>query len=147
MKNIIVSILAAIALFFTTSCKADRDHIITVNQLPAAARTFLQDYFSDQNVSFVKKDIELVKTSYEVRLEDGTEIDFNSKGEWDKVDRDTIAVPSALIPQAIAAYVSANFPSQIIVMIDKENYGHEIELGNSLELKFNKKGELIRVDD
>ncbi|MBQ7750619.1 MAG: PepSY-like domain-containing protein [Bacteroidales bacterium] len=59
----------------------------------------------------------------------------------------TLFVSSALVPAAIAEYVRTNFPGQVIVMIDKEPYGFEVELLNGLELKFNKDGNLIRVDD
>ena len=33
------------------------------------------------------------------------------------------------------------------VKIDKERYGYEIELGNDLELKFDKNGKLLNIDD
>ena len=31
--------------------------------------------------------------------------------------------------------------------IDKDHFGYEIELLNGLELKFDKKGQLVNVDD
>lgn len=36
---------------------------------------------------------------------------------------------------------------QVIVKIDKETFGHEIELASGLELKFDKKGKQVNVDD
>ncbi len=56
-------------------------------------------------------------------------------------------MPSQLIPAIIAEYVETSFPGQIIVKIDKEPTGVDIELGNDLELKFNKNGKLIDIDD
>ena len=41
----------------------------------------------------------------------------------------------------------ANHPGEIIVSIDKEHYGYDIELSNSLDLKFNKQGQFISYDD
>ena len=38
-------------------------------------------------------------------------------------------------------------PGEIIVSIDKEHYGYDIELSNSLDLKFNKQGQFISYDD
>ena len=57
------------------------------------------------------------------------------------------AVPSGLIPAALTDYVNNNFAGQFIVMIDKEPFGTEIELDNDLELKFDKKDQLINIDD
>jgi hypothetical protein len=82
-----------------------------------------------------------------VVLTDGTEIDFDGKGEWDSVDCKRSAVPSALVPAAIAGYVQANFPSQLIVKIDKEHYGYEVQLSNDIELKFTADGQLLAYDD
>ena len=57
------------------------------------------------------------------------------------------AVPANLVPANIATYVKSNFPGATIVKIDKERYGYDIELSNDLELKFNKNGKMLRVDD
>ena len=35
----------------------------------------------------------------------------------------------------------------MITKIDKERYGYDIELSNDLELKFNRQGALIGMDD
>ena len=126
------------------SCK---DIIISPDKLPVAAQSFIKEYYPETAISYAKKDADLTKTTYEVTLQDGTEIDFNSKGEWDKVDCKRAAVPAALVPAFIAEYVQTSFPGQIIVKIDKERYGYEIELGNDLELKFDKNGNLLNIDD
>jgi len=73
-----------------------------------------------------------MRTTYEVHLTDGTEINFTSKGDWDKVDCQFKAVPAALVPAPIAAYVQANFQGTPIVKIDKERCGYDIELPNEL---------------
>jgi len=33
------------------------------------------------------------------------------------------------------------------VKIDKERYGYDIEISNDLELKFDRKGRLLEMDD
>jgi len=147
MKKILVAFMTMALMTISLSCNADRDRIITADQLPAAAREFIKQYFPEQTVTLAKKDKDLIKVTYEVLLNDGTEIEFDSKGEWDKIDRETIAVPAALIPEAIATYVSTSFPAQTIVKIDKEKNGYEIELSGGIELRFNKSGALTSVDD
>ena len=143
MKKI-VYLLAASTLLLLSSCS---DRIIPVGQLPEAAKTFLEQYFPGIGISYIKKDAELLKTTYEVRLDSGAEIDFDSKGEWDKVDCKRQSVPSDLVPAAINTYVEGTFPRQFVVKIDKEIFGYEVELSNDLELKFTKDGRLVGVDD
>ncbi len=147
MKRIQLFFLALVCFMGQSLiCCAD-DKPIPVEQLPEAAKTFIKKHFPTQAISYAAKDAEISGATYEVRLNDGTEIDFDRKGNWDKVDCKLKAVPAAIVPAAIVSYVSAKFPDQQIVKIDKERGGHEIELTNDLELKFNKRGALIGMDD
>ena len=130
----------------SVTCLAD-DKIIPVEQLPASAKTFVKKYFPQATIEYATKDTEFMGTTYEVRLSDGTEVDFDKKGNWDNVDCKTKAVPASLVPAAIAQYVKAHYPNTVIVKIDKERGGYEIELSNDLDLKFNSKGKLIGIDD
>ena len=138
-----MTIVIALTSLTLISCS---DRIIPSEKLPAAAQSFLKEYFPDSPISYVKKEADLTPT-YEVVLQNGTEIEFNKKGQWDNIDCKRLAVPAALIPAAISEYVNANFPGQSIVKIDRETYGHEIEMANGLELKFDKKGKLLHIDD
>jgi uncharacterized protein YuzE len=133
-------------LLQSVTCLAD-DKIIPVELLPAPAKTFVKKYFPQATIEYATKDTEFMGTTYEVRLSDGTEVDFDKKGNWDNVDCKTKAVPASLVPAAIAQYVKAHYPNTVIVKIDKERGGYEIELSNDLDLKFNSKGKLIGIDD
>ena len=147
MKSLSTIIVAIAAIFVSTTPVFGQDRIIPSGKLPDAAQSFIKEYFPENAVSYVKKEAELKKTTYEVTLQDGTEIEFNGKGEWDKVDCKRTGVPAPLVPATIAEYVQANFLGQIIVKIDKERNGYEIELGNDLDLKFDKNGNLREIDD
>lgn len=145
MKHVKFFLMALICLMTSVACNAD-DKMIPVEKLPAAAKDFVKQEFPGKKIIFVQVDRGLKKT-YEVRLGDGTEIDFNKKGVWDKVDCKKTAVPNSLVPVAIQDYVKQNFADALIVKIDKERYGYDIELSNDLELKFNTSGQLIGMDD
>lgn len=84
---------------------------------------------------------------YEVVLNSGTIIEFDTDHQWDKIDCLMASVPLTAVPQPIAGYVTANFPGMIITSIDKESHGYDVDLANGLELKFNKQGALMEVDD
>ena len=77
---------------------------------------------------------------FRVILNDNTKVYFNQAIEWVEVncEQSTIygAVPATLVPEQIAAYVTANYPDQHIDEIERENNGWEIELSNDVELKF-----------
>ena len=145
-KNKFFLVALLCMLLQSVTCLAD-DKIIPVEQLPAPAKTFVKKYFPQATIEYATKDTEFMGTTYEVRLSDGTEVDFDKKGNWDNVDCKTKAVPASLVPAAIAQYVKAHYPNTVIVKIDKERGGYEIELSNDLELKFNSKGKLIGIDD
>ena len=145
-KNEFFLVALLCMLLQSVTCLAD-DKIIPVEQLPAPAKTFVKKYFPQATIEYATKDTEFMGTTYEVRLSDGTEVDFDKKGNWDNVDCKTKAVPASLVPAAIAQYVKAHYPNTVIVKIDKERSGYDIELSNDLELKFNSKGKLIGIDD
>ena len=116
-------------------------------QLPEAINTFLQKTFPGAAVSYVELDNEYGGVNYDVKLNDGTEIDFDANNQWDKVDCHVKAVPASLVPAAIAQYVKANYQGLPITKIDKEPYGYEIELSNGLDIKFNPSGQMMGIDD
>lgn len=147
MKKVSLFLVAIMCMVMqSVTCFAD-DKIIPVEQLPATAKVFVKTHFANTTISYATKDFEFKGAKYEAKLADGTEIDFDKNGNWEKVDCNMQAVPAALIPATISQYVKANYPNVMITKIDKERYGYEIELSNDLDLKFNKKGQLIGIDD
>lgn len=144
MKNLIAFGFFAFILLMT----ACSDKPVTAEQLPEPVKAFIQQHFPEQNISFAKKDLEGFGYQYDVVLADGTQIDFDTDNVWDKIEC-TLAnpVPTALIPEPIVAHIKSSFPDAMILKIDKERYGYEVELANGLELKFNKQGVLTEMDD
>lgn len=115
------------------------------NSNPAIVQ-FVQQYFPEANILTVNSEWD----EYEVMLNDGTKLEFNRKAEWKKVDCEHATnkvVPAGLVPEQIATYAKTNFAGQAITKIKKERRGWEIELGNSLEIKFNKNFAVTKIDD
>ena len=150
MKKTIFA-LAMLASLLLSACTAEAftdERPISPERLPAAAKTFIQQNFPDATISYAEKDGRLINVSYEVWLSNGTEIEFRGNGEWDNVDCRPNAVPEALVPAAIVQYVQTNYPGNLIVKIDKEHFGWEIELSQfHLELQFSSNGTFLRIDD
>ena len=142
MRTIKLLLVSLILSFESTNMYAD-GIMIPVEQLPQAAKSFVQKNFPNNTIIYAEKEM----FSYEARLDDGTEIDFDRKGNWDKVDCKFNPVPASIIPAPILNYVQKTFPNAEIVKIDKERHGYDIELSNDIELKFNKKGAFMGMDD
>ena len=100
MKKLFFLLVMMIGL----SVQAMAKDVITrdVNQLPQAARIVIQKNFPKAKLSYIKIDKDFLEAAtYEVIFEDGTQVEFNSKGEWTEVDCKLNAVPAAFIPTAI----------------------------------------------
>jgi len=144
-RRFFVAALMCMLMYPVVSCADDKP--IPVDKLPKAAQEFVKNYFPELTIIYAEKDKEVGGTKYGARLSDGTEVEFNKKGQWIKVDRRLEKVPAALIPQVIADFVKATFPQSGITMIEKERKGYEVELTNDLDLKFSKDGRLLEMDD
>lgn len=106
----------------------------------------LTEYFPKAKVGMIKVDRHLLKkTDYDVRLVNGTTIEFNSKGKWTSVDCKTRAVPEGLVTKPIRRYVTKNFSDLKIVSIRKKSSGYEVGLSDGVVLKFNLLGSYTGV--
>ena len=145
MKKIIVALVAMVA---TVQVAFARD-VITMNskELPAAAQTFLKQYFGDKQISYIKVESEFLSKKYEVVMTDRTKIEFDGKGNWEEVDCKRGALPLALIPDYIQQLVDAQYPGVTYQKIERDRGELEVELSNHLSLTFDKKGQLIDIDD
>ena len=107
MKKILLTLVAIFSVGIL-SAMADNDKLINKSQLPAQAQQFLNEHFADIEITYAKEEWEILKHSYEVRLANGTKIEFTSKGVWDEVECRFGEVPAAIIPQAIKEYIDKN---------------------------------------
>ena len=149
LMNSIMKRFLALGIFaFVLLMTACSDRPVTADQVPEPIKAFIEQNFPGQPITYAEKDMELTGSKYGVVLVDGTRVDFDTDNVWDKIEGTmTNPVPTALIPAPIASHIQANFPDAMILKIDKEHYGYEVELANGLELKFNNQGQLMEVDD
>ena len=101
MKKLIMAILLIMATASAAHAAFDK-YTIDRSNLPQAAQDMLQEYFSKAKVSMIKIDKHLLKkTDYDVKLVNGTKIEFNNAGKWTSVDCKTREVPQGLIMKPI----------------------------------------------
>lgn len=126
---------------------ADLHRIITFEELPIKAQEFVTTYFSSQSILFVRMEVDVTKTEYTVRFQNGMEIEFNSTGDWEEVESHAECLPTGFLNENILNYLTQNYPNCCVHEIAKGRYKVEIELNTGLELVFNKNGEFLRYDD
>jgi len=140
MKNRIFLVIALLML--TVSASAQKK--IEVTELPKPAQDFLKKHFSHTSVEIAKKDAEHGEKGYEVKLKDGTEVEFWKDGSYREVDGGDKPIPTDFIPENIKAYVAKKHPNEKITHID---YGHkdlDVDLTNNIDLEFTKDGKILK---
>lgn len=144
MKRFFLTLFIALTLCLS-ACADGRP--ITFEQLPANAQTIITQNFVRENILFVTVDTDLFSTEYEVRFNDGKELDFDGNGNLKKVDCQYERVPDALIPAQVLQQVQASYPNAFIVEWKFDDGQWKAELNNTLELVFNKRYQLVGIDD
>ncbi|CDG56759.1 PepSY-like domain-containing protein [Campylobacter coli] len=114
-----------------------RDMVVPVSELPKNAQDFISKNFKTAQIALVKKDID----SYDVTLNDGTEIDFIINGEWKDVDGKYKALPNTILPN-IMPKISASSNAQIIE-VSREINGYKFELSNQLKIYTDAQGNIL----
>lgn len=147
MKNF-TKLVTAIAIIFAVNGASAQDKVITFEQLPTKAQTFVKTHFSAQEIAGVYEDTDfVVRKEYSVYMNDGSEIEFYGDGDWEEVKVRVGQVPSQIIPATISQYIQKQYPNTGVKEIKKKKFGYEVELLNGFDLEFNKNGKFLRIDD
>ena len=142
-KNILA---LALTIFLSVNAFA-QNGMAKFEQLPATAQEFVKTYFKNYNIKYIFCDKEFADVDYKIRFEDGTEIEFNAKGEWTDVSSKQKCIPTAFILKEITDYVETYRNDMCITDIEREFNRITIELNDTLEIEFNSKGKLVSYDD
>ena len=135
MKNNQTMVLSLINMMTRTLTANKGDKMVFAENLPMAAKFFVQEHFPHQAIAYVEKNNKANSTMYEVFLNDGTMVGFNENGCWSWVDCKTEAVPAALIPELVSQYMAASHVNNSVVRIDKTGNGYEFALSNDVVMK------------
>ena len=145
MKKLALSLMCLLILS-VSAIHAGNQKPIPTSQLPAAAQQFIKQHFADRKVALAKVETEFVSKSYEVVFNDGDNIDFDNKGNWEEVDCKSSSVPAAVIPAQIMKYIRENYPDTTVKEIKKDHREYEVKLSNRIELSFDLKFNLIDIE-
>ena len=115
--------------------------------MPTPAQQFIDKHFAGVGITYAKEESNIFFNTFEVKLADGTKIEFTNKGYWEEVDCRFGEVPAAIVPAAIMEYIKKNFAGEKVLMIEKDRNDYEVKLSNRLELKFDKDFNIYDIDD
>lgn len=149
-KLIMMIALMLIVISATAALPFDK-YSINRKDLPEAAQEMLDEHFPKGKVSMIKVDRHLLKrTDYDVKLTNGTKIEFSNKGRWTHVDCNKKSVPESLVPKSIRNSVAKKYSGQKIVRISRSSLYYTVGLSNGKELKYDRlgifQGEISRAE-
>ncbi len=145
LKKWILAIACVITLGATAY--ADNEKPIGIGQLPATAQQLIRKNFSKHKVALAKVESSLVEKSYDVIFTNGDKVEFDRSGNWTEVSCKTSGVPAAVIPAAIASYVSKNYAGSRIIQIERDRKEYDVTLSNGMEITFNAKFQVTDIDN
>lgn len=132
-------------MFFVTFNLYSQEVPVEQSQLPAEAKAFLKEHFTSKFHHAIK-DVEGRSISYEVALNDNTEIEFDEAGKWKEVESKDKPIPTTFIQKQTLDYVKINHPKESIMKIERSASEYKVKLSNGLGLKFDMMGVFKKLD-
>lgn len=147
MRKFLMMLTAASVMMVAASC--DDEKTIAADKLPQPAKDFIETHFADATITRVIKDTE-GSTEYDVRLDNGFELEFNKSGNWRDVDGKGMELPASFaaeLPEGITTYTETNHGTQALSKVELNRSTYEVALTGGLEIIFSLQGEFVRYDD
>jgi hypothetical protein len=138
-KILFTFFLIASSLFATAQQKQ------TVKKLPKEAMTFLEANFKGIAIQDMQKEKEGTSYKYEVKLANGAEIDFNSRGRWIVLESETVSLPTSMFQSSVGKYIKETYPSSIITEVKKGIRFNFVEIDNKTMLQFDTEGKFYKI--
>ncbi len=142
MKKIITATLF-IAFIGLTSC--EKETILKPNEIQSEISTYVTTHFPNHKILYVVKDVDGLKRTYDVLLENNISLEFNRKNEIIGIEAHT-QLPESVIPPKINDYVKVNFVSNFITQWELDDRHQKVGLNNDIDLKFKRNGDFIKID-
>ncbi|MTG98189.1 hypothetical protein GJV76_08610 [Myroides sp. BIT-d1] len=130
--------------------KHDNEQVVSANELPQKAKDFVSANFANEEITFVKKEIDDNRVEFDIYLSSGTSIEFNQQGDWREIEAGRQAtLPTAFLPAELVQYVTSHYKEYKLASVEKDynKYKVELEKGRQeIDLEFNLSGKFLRID-
>lgn len=116
------------------------------SDLPQSIQQYLTNNFlNDTKFLYAERDDD----EYEVKLANGTDIEFSLSGELKSIEvLPGNKVPDSIVLKPILDYTKANYSNRVIEEYEKETFGYKVELSGypKVELVFDLNGSFKKID-
>ena len=141
-----MNITKVITLFLiATSFFATAQQKQKVRTLPLEATNFLEANFKGIQIQEMYKEKEGTSFKYEVKLANGAEVDFSSRGRWREVESKTTSIPTTMFQPSVGQYIQKNYPGAKITEVKKGIRFNFIEINDKIMLQFDTQGNFNKI--
>lgn len=154
-RNVFLSFIGLLfcTIFGTNSAMAQIGPVVSVSEtqqsLPEAVQTFISTYFPMAAV--VKAEFEIQENKYEVKLDNGYELDIRPNGEWLKVDApNSSVIPVVILTKLLSDKIIDHLKKKnVLSNVEEISYYpvkgyYEVDIFNGKDLWFDNHGNKIR---
>ena len=134
-----------LGVWMLSSC--DDEKKIDFGDLPSEARSFIENYFPSADILSIVQEKEDGRKEYQVKLSDGTEMEFDEDGEWTNIECYFSPLPTGILPANVITKVEELHPEAYINGVEKELGGYVVEVtdagGIDWDMRFNAQFEYV----
>jgi hypothetical protein len=136
-------VFTSILITLFSSC--EKETIIPAGEIPNEINAYVLKHFPTSSITQILVDKDLVSKTFEVIITGGVSLEFNNKKQIQDIDGSSL-LPESVIPEKIRQYVTSNYPNNVITDWELQGKNQQIGLNSGVELKFNLKGDFLRID-
>ena len=114
MTKKLFALLITLSLFSASNLFAD--WMVPASSLPQNSRSFIQQVYPNAQIWKVERD----DGKFEVKLSNGSKIEFLYNGEWESIDGKYNTVPFSALPQAVVSTIKNTYPQAVVIDAEKE---------------------------
>lgn len=134
-----------LGVWMLSSC--DDEKKIDFGDLPSEARSFIENYFPGADILSIVQEKEDGRKEYQVKLSDGTDMEFDEDGEWTNIECYFSPLPTGILPANVITKVEELHPEAYINGVEKELGGYVVEVtdadGIDWDMRFNAQFEYV----
>ena len=143
MKKLIITLYTVIVAITFTNCS--KEEMNPGENLPNEVKVYINTHFPDQLITEAKNNEKDSINTYEIRLDNLTDLEFNYKFEIMDIDGKT-KIPNSVISEKISNYVILNYPDNFITGWEMDEGKQEVELDNAMDLEFDMNNNFMQID-
>lgn len=134
-----------LGVWMLSSC--DDEKKIDFGDLPSEARSFIENYFPGADILSIVQEKEDGRKEYQVKLSNGTDMEFDEDGEWTNIECYFSPLPTGILPANVITKVEELHPEAYINGVEKELGGYVVEVtdagGIDWDMRFNAQFEYV----